>query len=944
MPIDILIGLIEHFGDIVACEPVSRYVRNKYPAARISWAIQEPYRELIDSNPHIDETIILGCLTDWIKLTRHSKFDLVIDLHVNYRICQDCRVPLVKESGNPFVNAFEWFDYGAILEAFCLGAGLPKLSAHPQLYLAEEHRTAADALQLPSDYCVIHRESNSPLKDWPIKKWLSVTRLLRDELKLSIVEVGATKNDEGQINDRDDEASCAAWRSMVISLVDRTSLLQTAEVIRRARFFIGVDSGPAHLANAVKTPGVILLGRINYFRQYMPFTGFYASDSSRVRLVRNLTGSAAELDVDEVTDAVRYVVRILDQEDKNIDAASAPSAIENRVDPHYRRMVLNSGLFDRAWYVTHHPEAPEHCQDPLDYFIAVGAEQGHAPGEGFDAAWYNSQRPDLVVVKDPLKHYLQFGRKEGLRPCPYKGSSVFEKPPALQCFRSPDNSVSSSESAILGQNQGDSAPRIFAFYLPQFHPIVENNYGHRPGFTEWDNVIKAKPLFKGHYQPRIPGELGYYDLRSLDVMRQQVELANDHGIDGFCFYYYYFQGKKLLYKPIDNYLKSDIGAPFFFLWANENWSRRWDGGDNEVIVAQKHNRGDDIIFIRDLLSIFADDRYVKLEGKPLLLIYKTHLFPDIKETTELWRDEIVKHGFPGIYLVMADDWSSDPPHPRELGFDASYEIPSNIVPEQVVFDDVKYLRPKEGFQGRIVDYQKFASFHMGRPFPAYKRFRTVMAPWDNTPRYGSRAMVQVNTDNDAYQLWLFQALADTRRRYAPEERIVFLHSWNEWCEGTYVEPDGRYGRRLLGWTKEAVGDLRGMFANTCTDSRTATYLRRMMHVKDEGAARSLQAMRQQNMYLYRDLEHQRAQLLQLTQNSELAGELAAKQAKELSASEVALLASQQAEAQAIERSTKLAEELAGAKAERELLHSVYKSRSWRITKPLRDLTSLLKKT
>jgi lipopolysaccharide biosynthesis protein len=364
-------------------------------------------------------------------------------------------------------------------------------------------------------------------------------------------------------------------------------------------------------------------------------------------------------------------------------------------------------------------------------------------------------------------------------------------------------------------------------------------------------------LFKGHYQPRVPGELGYYDLRNVDVMREQVRLANDHGIAGFCFYYYYFHGKKLLYKPIENYIKSDIKAPFFFLWANENWTRRWDGGDNEVIISQNHSPEDDLLFIRQLLSVFSDDRYVKVEGKPILGIYKTHLFPNIKASTELWRNEAAKNGFPGLYLVMVDDWNADPIHPRELGFDASYEIPSNIVHQEAVLQDNKDLGLVEGFQGRIVDYRKFASFHMGRPFPDYKRFRTVMAPWDNTPRYGSRAMVQTNTENDAYKLWLAQALVDTRRRYAPDERIVFLHSWNEWCEGTYVEPDGRYGRRFLEETKEVVDELDGLVAfaldQSQADPKIAIHFRRLMREKEEGAARSLQAMRQQNIYLHREL-------------------------------------------------------------------------------------------
>jgi ADP-heptose:LPS heptosyltransferase len=913
----VIIGLIEHFGDIVACEPVARYLSEKYPQAHISWAVLSPYRELIDSNPHIDETLILGCLTDWIKLCKHSNYDLIVDLHVNLRVCEQCRVPLIKERGNPFVNAYEYFDYGPILEAFCLGAGLPRLSAQPQVYILDEHRIAVDNLRLPPQYCVIHRESNSSVKDWPAEKWRSLTRYLVEELAIPVVEVGSKKEKPGEAKPQGD--SSGACGSSVTDLVNRTSLLETAEVIRRARFYIGIDSGPAHLANAVETPGIILLGRIGYFRQYTPFTGFYASHSPKVRLLRNLTGVVAEIPLDEVVEATRYLVHVLDERDTQAEAraeiTAAPTAIAH-VDANYRRMVVESGVFDRAWYVTHHPEALHNGSDALDYFITVGAQSGHSPSHGFDAAWYNSQRPDLVIVTDPVQHYLLHGRGEGLRPCPHAVSTVAQTHPTTEDMAVTLASLASQPQAATDAS-GEEAelPRIFAFYLPQFHPIGENNYGHRPGFTEWDNVIKARPLFRGHYQPRVPGELGYYDLRSVEVMREQIRLANDHGIAGFCFYFYYFQGKRLLYKPIDHYVKSDIKAPFFFLWANENWTRRWDGGDNEIIISQNHSPEDDLAFIRDLLPVFADNRYVKVTGKPILLIYKTQLFPNILGSTELWRDEVVKRGFPGLYLVMADDWTGNLNHPRELGFDASYEIPSNLVPEQVLLQNTKHLGLKNGFEGRIVDYRKFASFHLGRPFPDYKRFRTVMAPWDNTARYGSRAMVHVNTDNDAYRLWLSQALIDTRRRYAPEERIVFLHSWNEWCEGTYVEPDGRYGRHLLEETKEVVDELSSMaLAQSKADPQVGMYFQRLMRAKEEGATRSLQGMRQQNMYLYQEIEHQRAQIMSLTSTI-------TQRSAEWADQRVAALDAQQ--------------------ATEDLRQSVQRSLSWRLTKPLRAVARLL---
>ena len=274
--------------------------------------------------------------------------------------------------------------------------------------------------------------------------------------------------------------------------------------------------------------------------------------------------------------------------------------------------------------------------------------------------------------------------------------------------------------------------------------------------------------------------------------------------------------------------------PFMLLWANENWSKRWDGGDQEVIIAQEHSKEDDLAFLLELIPLFRDERYVKVDGKPVLLVYKTHLFPDIRSTVEIWREQIEKSGFPGLFLVMVDDWTADLDHPRQFGFDASYEIPSNLMPPQVLSEETYHLGLQDDFAGQIVDYAKFASFHLSRPFPPYKRFRTVMLPWDNTPRYGSRAIVHINGLGDAYKLWLLQAILDTHHRYAPEERMVFIHSWNEWCEGTYLEPDGRFGRLFLEQTRDAINIVRQVIdrADCLSSANAMAYLLRLQQAKD----------------------------------------------------------------------------------------------------------------
>ena len=854
----IVVGLIEHLGDIVACEPVARYLKINHPDSQITWVVSAPFRELVECNPFIDEVAIVECLTDWMKLSKHGSFDKVIDLHVNFRICQHCQIPLVKTTGNPFVSAFEWFDYGALLEAFSVGAGLPRLSAQPAVYIQPHHTAAVDALGLPRGYCVIHRESNVAQKDWTAEGWQEIASVLR-QLNIPIVEIGAGATKPSSLGNK------------VIDLFNKIPILQTAEVLRRARFFLGVDSGPAHLANASKTPGIILLGRHGSFRKYSPFTGYYASSAPSVKIVRNLVGDVRDLTLNEVSEAVRYVAAVTDRSDslRNqpdvIPATPAVRPEELEQAKHYRDLVNKSGYFDAGWYAVHYADYSRTNLDALDHFLIFGARQRKSPGARFDTEWYLDANRDVADNGiNPLVHYLWNGLTEGRRPL---GPTVEHD--VLAKLRNDDRdgtlSIVSSDVTPVPGNPEFDFPRTFAFYLPQFHPIPENDWAHGLGFSEWHNVAKAQPLFKGHHQPRLPGELGFYDLRAKEVLHDQVRLAKEHGISGFCFYYYYFKGKKLLFDPVRNFIESDINAPFMFLWANENWSKRWDGGDKEVIIAQEHSKEDDLLFIRELVQIFRDSRYVKVGGKPVLLVYKVHLFEDAKATIELWRTEIEKHGFPGIYLVMVDDWTSNIGHPRDHGFDASYEIPSNLVPEEVVVDDIDSMGLPIDFNGRIVDYAKFANFHLSRPFPKYKRFRTVMAPWDNTARYGKRAMIHTNGEGDDYKKWLLQALLDTHRRYEPDERFVFLHSWNEWCEGTYLEPDSKRGRALLRQTRDVINIARQAISigRASPDIEVVANMLNVVDAKEAGSFQLVEAAKTQTAYVWRELEFQRGLVSEL---------------------------------------------------------------------------------
>ena len=216
--------------------------------------------------------------------------------------------------------------------------------------------------------------------------------------------------------------------------------------------------------------------------------------------------------------------------------------------------------------------------------------------------------------------------------------------------------------------------RIIAIYLPQFHPIPENDNIWGKGFTEWNNVAKGKKRFIGHYQPRYPADLGYYDLRLPEIREQQATLAKKNNIDGFCYYHYWFNGKRLLNKPLDAVLTSGKpDFPFMLCWANENWTKAWDGKNNDIIVHQDYSLEDDLNHIRFLLNIFEDPRYIRIDNKPVFAIYKSHLFPDIEQTLRVWREEAMKKGIE-LYICRFEHFDYQGAKYLESGFDAAIQF------------------------------------------------------------------------------------------------------------------------------------------------------------------------------------------------------------------------------------------------------------------------------
>ncbi len=348
------------------------------------------------------------------------------------------------------------------------------------------------------------------------------------------------------------------------------------------------------------------------------------------------------------------------------------------------------------------------------------------------------------------------------------------------------------------------AVRVVAFYLPQFHPFLENDFWWGKGFTEWTNVAKALPNFAGHEQPHLPTELGFYDLRVPEVMADQARLARDHGLFGFCFFYYWFHGKRLLDMPLERLLQTgEPDIPFCVCWANENWSRRWDGGDGDVIIGQEHSDADDEAVIRDLIRYLRHPNYIRVHGSPMLLVYRVELFPDIRRTAAIWRETCRREGLGEIYLVRVESFDNalDAEPPSTHGFDAAVEYPPHHR-EVPVTTPLTLLNPR--FTGIVHDYEQVALQSVAYKEARYTHFRCVTPRWDNTPRRQDESTIYARSTPGAYQAWLEEMLRYTREQNVGDERLVFVNAWNEWAEGAHLEPDRRYGRGYLEATRNAL--------------------------------------------------------------------------------------------------------------------------------------------
>jgi len=354
--------------------------------------------------------------------------------------------------------------------------------------------------------------------------------------------------------------------------------------------------------------------------------------------------------------------------------------------------------------------------------------------------------------------------------------------------------------------------KLVAFHLPQYHPIPENDMWWGKGFTEWTNVARARPLFPGHAQPHLPADLGFYDLRLPEVRKAQADLAREYGIHAFCYYHYWFSGRRILERPVDEILASgEPDFPFCLCWANENWTRAWDGGEQQILLEQTHGEDDFRAHARWLSSAFADPRYLKEKGRPVFLVYRASKIPEIERFATILREEAAVKGFSGVHLVRVESFPTEC-RPLPEGFDASLEFqPSRKHFERPLrrgFLRRQLMRlgllPRAHLDHDVRSYPDLVRRSLDAAQSPWPCHRCVTPMWDNSARRRVQgATIFVGSTPELYKDWLMESI---RRSKSLGDDLVFINAWNEWAEGNHLEPCHRWGRSYLEATRQALAE------------------------------------------------------------------------------------------------------------------------------------------
>jgi lipopolysaccharide biosynthesis protein len=342
--------------------------------------------------------------------------------------------------------------------------------------------------------------------------------------------------------------------------------------------------------------------------------------------------------------------------------------------------------------------------------------------------------------------------------------------------------------------------RAIAFYLPQFHPIFENDQWWGKGFTEWTNTAKSKPLYKGHYQPHVPADLGFYDLRVPETRESQAKMAKEFGLEGFCYYHYWFGGKRLLERPFTEVLESGKpNFPFCLCWANQTWTGIWHGAPDRTLIEQTYPGAEDHRkHFFTLLKAFKDQRYITVDGKPLFLIHLPNEILEVEKFITLWREFAQECGLKGLHLVGAT-WNSFW-IPQDHGFDASVTIRMPALRKKISLKKpIKWFffqYQNKRNRPTIYSYKSILSRLLPEKELKNKEYPCVIPNWDNTPRSGKNGLVLNGSTPELFRIH-FKTALKLLENYPTEQKLIFIKSWNEWAEGNHLEPDLKYGKQYL---------------------------------------------------------------------------------------------------------------------------------------------------
>ncbi|MBB4198015.1 hypothetical protein CCR94_05050 [Rhodoblastus sphagnicola] len=471
---------------------------------------------------------------------------------------------------------------------------------------------------------------------------------------------------------------------------------------------------------------------------------------------------------------------------------------------HRDKNVFNPNpYFDIAYYLDANPDIRDAAIDGFSHWLGWGLFEGRGGSPLFRAEYVWRRYLGGKRELNAFELFMDLGQDLGWEPAPGASEKSLHALIAENCAPGP----LFEDKRPLARRPAN-APKIVAFYLPQFHAIAENDAWWGAGFTEWRNLPRGLPRYQGHIQPRIPRDLGFYSLEGSDVLRRQVELAREFGITGFCFYYYNFNGKRLLERPLETLLdQKDIDFPFCLIWANENWSRRWDGSENEILMRQDYRDEDMPALVADLARHMKDPRYMRTaDGRPLFFLYRADVVPDPVATVAAWKKQFKIHGLDPV-IAMAQSFGAH--DPRAFGFDGAIEFPPHKLGGHIpnINHRIEIFDPD--FSGAIRAYSGVVQESRKAMINDFPLIKTAFPNWDNDARRQGKGMSFAGSSPSAFQDWLADLLVNAGKQRFFDESLVFINAWNEWCEGAYLEPDVHFGYAYLNAVARALERLAG---------------------------------------------------------------------------------------------------------------------------------------